>query len=228
VNDPDTAQKLLDLLALAQAEHPEPEPPAERRSPDGESIMQEYLRSFLTWEASGAKAEQALKRIQHAVVDLNELRVCLTDELAQMLGERYPLARERAQRLRASLNELYRREHGVTLEAVVMMPKREARAYIGSLEGVPPFVAARVTLLSLGGHAFPIDERLRSALADAGVESTDAESLGGWIERQVRGGEARQAYLALEAWHDAGGHRRAAAARRGAAEDKSPRKSKRA
>jgi hypothetical protein len=148
--------------------------------------------------------------------------VCLTDEVAQMLGERYPNARERAHRLRASLNELYRREHGVTFEAVLTMPKREARAFIASLEGVPPFVAARVTLLELGGHAFPVDDRIRGELAEEGIEAGDVESLGSWLERQVRGGEARRAYLAMEAWLE-----RRAVARRASGEDKSPRKSKR-
>jgi endonuclease III len=225
VTEAEPTQKFAALLGAVLAEHAEGDPAAagDRRPADADSVMEEFLRSFLTWEASPAKAEAALKRLHHSVVDFNELRVCLTDELAQMLGERYPLARERAHRLRAALNELYRREHGVTLEAVLTMPKREARAYLASLEGVPPFVAARTTLLELGGHAFPVDERIRAALQEEGIDAGDVESLGSWLERQVRGGEARSAYLAIEAWLE-----RRAGARRALAEEKSGRKSKRA
>lgn len=224
MSEAEPAQKFTDLLAVMLAEHTDTDASteADRKAPDAESVMQEFLRSFLTWEASPIKAEAALKRIHHAVVDFNELRVCLTDELAQMLGERYPLARERAHRLRAALNELYRREHGVTLEAVLTMPKREARAYLGSLEGVPPFVAARVTVLELGGHAFPVDDRIRTALSEEGIDAGGVDELGSWLERQVRGGEARAAYLAMEAWLE-----RRAASRRSGAEEKPPRKSKR-
>ncbi len=223
MSEAEPAQKFAALLEGVLAEHPDADPSteADRGTPTAESVMQEFLRAFLTWEASPVKAEAALKRLHHGVVDYNELRVCLNDELAQMLGERYPMARERAHRLRAALNELYRREHGVTLEAVLTMPKREARAYIATLEGVPAFVPARVTLLELGGHAFPVDERIRAALAEEGVEVGDTEALGSWLERQVRGGEARRAYLALESWIE-----RRASAKKPAADDKPARKSK--
>jgi hypothetical protein len=224
VTESETAQKFTDLMTavLAERDPAEAPPEADRRTPDAASVMQEFLRSFLTWEASPAKADAALRRVNHSVVDYNELRVCLTDELAQIFGERYPIARERAHRLRAALNELYRREHGVTLEAVLTLPKREARSYLSSLEGVPAFVAARVTLLELGGHAFPVDERIRAALAESGVDLGDCDGLGSWLERHVRGGEARQAYLAVESWLE-----RRAAQRRAVPDEKPARKSKR-
>ena len=130
------------------------------------------------------------------------MRVCLADELAGMIGERYPKAVERCARLRSALNELYRREHAVTLARAAGLGKREAREYLDSLEGMPPFVSARVALLALGGHAFPLDERIHQVLLEEGAVPADLRlpDAAGWLERQLRAGEALPAYLTLETW----------------------------
>ena len=92
-----------------------------------EPLLGEFVRSFMIWESTTAKAEAVLKRMADAVVDFNELRVCLPDELARMMGERYPRVEERALRLRAALNEIYHRQHAVTLEPLLTMNKRDAK-----------------------------------------------------------------------------------------------------
>jgi hypothetical protein len=57
-----------------------------------------------------------------------------------------------------------------------------------------------VLLVSLGGHAFPLDRRLHRVLSDAGAIEVDpyTEAAGQWVERQIRAGDALDAYLALE------------------------------
>ncbi len=198
---PDPAKRLAALVRRLRSDAGDAvytPPSAEGHDP----LVLEFIQSFLAWEAGSAKAEAALRRVLHAVVDYNELRVCLPDELARVLGERYPRAMERSARLRAALNDIYRREHAVTFQPLTVMPKRDARLYLESLEGAPPFVAARMTLLTLGGHAFPVDERLLEALREeqavpADLQLDHAES---WLERQFRSGEAPSAYLLIEAW----------------------------
>ena len=201
---PDPARKLASLLRRLRADYgpTERETWAEDQAPGGDPLIAQLIFSFLAWEASTHKAAAALKRIMAAVVDYNELRVCLPDELARVMGERYPRAVERASRLRASLNDLYRREHCVTLAPLAAMAKRDARGYLASLEGMPRFVADRVTLLAFEGHVFPIDERIAAGLLEeealAGELGLDEAS--SWLERQFRAGEAAPAYLLLEAW----------------------------
>jgi hypothetical protein len=172
-----------------------------------EPVLSEMLRSVLAWEAPAAKAATALKKIESHVVDYNELRVCLPDEMVSMIGERYPRALERSQRLRAMLGELYSRTHAVSLEHLTSMSKREARLYLDSLEGMTPFVAARVTLLCMGCHAAPIDERLLTVMIGAGAlePGATAEAAAGAIERRVRAGELANVYLRLQAWAEDGG-----------------------
>ena len=200
MSTPDPGRRFATIVRKARAELSDT-PYTPPMTPDGgDPIVQELLLSFLAWEAGPARADGALKRLIHAVVDYNELRVCLPDELVAIIGERYPRGLERCARLRSALNDVYRREHAVTLGGLTTMPKLDAWRYLSSLEGVPGFVAARVTLLALGGHAFPLDDRLRAALQEekAVPPELSVDEAAGWLERQVHAGEALPAYLAVE------------------------------
>lgn len=169
-----------------------------------EPLLYEFLRSFLVWESSVSLAEAAIVRLLGGVVDCNEIRIFLPYELSEIIGDDYPRSMERALRLHSALNELYEREHDVCVESLREMNKRDARAYLLSLDGVPPFVASRVLLLGLGGHAFPVDERLVALLGGEGVvsKSSTVEAATNRMERFVHSGQAVQSYLAIEAWAD--------------------------
>jgi hypothetical protein len=118
------------------------------------------VHSFLLWESNTTAAAQALARLREECVDFNELRVCLPEEIVGMLGSRYPFADERANRLRRSLNDIYRREHRVSFDHAMSMGKREQKTYVENLDGMVPFVAARLLLLHFGQAAIPVDEQL--------------------------------------------------------------------
>lgn len=217
----DRAKKLSSLLARLRSRRdalPELAPCAEGEDP----VLREFLLSMLVWESTLAKAEAALRRVDEAAFDLNEFRVFLADEMAGVLGSTYPLGPERARRLKDALHGLYRAEHCLKLFHLLDKPKRDARAYLDSLghqppvngsgqpaeyQVVPPFVTARVLLLALGGHAFPLDSRIRARLAQAGVldEETPLAECAAWLERTLRAGEIADAYRLIQAWSDEGG-----------------------
>lgn len=181
-----------------------PDAPPTRAIDAGEPVLGELVWSFLLWESTTARAHAAAKRIASAIVDFNELRVCLPDELVRLLGERYPRAAERALRLRAALSDVVRREHGMSLQRLESLGKREARAYLESLDGVPPFVAARVTAAALGGHAVPVDERLLARLIDAEIltQGTDVVGAGAALDRRVRADDTQKTNRLLREWVD--------------------------
>lgn len=164
-------------------------------------LVFEMISAFVHWEAGPARAEAAVRKLCESVVDANELRVCLPAEISRRIGERYPRSFERSHRLRAALNDLYRREYEVTLEPIREMNKREAREYLATLEGMPPFVVARL-MLAIGGHAMPLDTRLLDALKRAGVfdGGETVETGMAWLERHIRANETPAAYYALEEW----------------------------
>jgi len=211
----DPGAKLAALLAgLAPGEEACARPELEIRpgEPMTDPVCQELVWAYLVWEAGPKLARAAMAKLCESFVDLNELRVCLPSELAAFFGTSYPLAMERGDRLRATLNDIFSREHAVTLASLPAMNKRDARAYLDSLEGIPPYVAARTMLVGLGGHAFPLDERLMAVLLreEALGEAGDIVSASGWLERQVRSGEAARALFALEAHADSAKPTRAA------------------
>lgn len=186
----------------AQHDNPPADPAHEGRPEHASPLLWQLVFSLLAWETAPARAVAVNKRLHAEVLDYNELRVCLPEEIVAILGDRYSRAHERAVRLRSTLNDLFRRQHAVTLDHLTTMNKRDARAYLESLEGCPPYVAARIALFELDAHALPADERLMSALRAQGClpEVSDPHAASTWLERQLRTGEAKSACLLLEAW----------------------------
>jgi hypothetical protein len=180
-----------------------------------EPMLGELVFSLLLWNSTTTRAMTAFRRIARSVVDFNELRVCLPNELISLIGERYSRSHERAQRLRACLADIYKREHSVTLKPVSALGKREARGYLETLDGLPDFAVSRIVLLHLDGHAAPIDDRICSVLAEHSVVPGDISSQGAaaLIERRCRAGELADTYHMLQGWadHHASGDSRASA-----------------
>lgn len=208
MSTPDPAKTFQTLLKKLK---PKAEPeaaapiPQEDRAAFDRAMLELLVQSFMLWEASAAQARAAMKRLQEAFVDSNELRIALPHETAKALGERYPLAAERCLRLKAALQDLFRREHVLTLAPLLEASKREARAYLESIDGVPPYVSARMVALGLSGHAVPADWRLVDLLtAHRALPAEHAEpgAASAWIERQVRASEAAGVGAALQAWSD--------------------------
>lgn len=192
--------------------------------------IDEFLWSFLLWESTSAKAELALKRILAGAVNNNELRVSLPGEIVGMLGERYPLAEERAVRLRAALDSIFRREHAVSLVHLTLMGKREAKQWLDAIEAVPPFVSARVVLFALGGHAIPLDQRtldrlIAEELFEPGVALEEATSQ---LARHIKAADAPDACRLIQAWADSEPTRHTGGSRTASESPTRPKNAKRA
>ncbi len=173
----------------------------------------QLVLAFLEWDASPKQAEAAHQRLMSIVVDNNDLRVSHPDEVVAVIGERYPKAAERAHRLREVLQDIFIREHAVSLEGLGKRSKKEIHHYLSSLKGVTPYVAAQVMLLCFDVHAVPVDEPLARLLKKEGVVDPEAsvEAIRGFLERHVKAAEAVEVHAVLRAWVDAAGSRAASA-----------------
>lgn len=171
---------------------------------DAMDPIAQLVVSFLAWNATLKQAEHAFEKIIHQVVDLNELRVSHPHEIVAMIGVRYPDADARVRRMLESMMEVFAREHDFRMTSVKSKGKREQREYLDSLPAIPPYVAARVALLSFGAHAMPVDEKLAGQLIDEGIfeEGTSPVDIESWMTRQIKAGTALEAHLALQAWSD--------------------------
>jgi len=210
-------KRLQNLLKRLPASAP-PAPPALTHTND--PLIAELVRSFFLWERGSRSGEQALAEAHSQLADYNELRVCLAHEFDRIAPTDDPHGSSRFLRLRSVLNDVFRREHEVSLAHLVSLPKRDARAYLDSLEGMHPFVSGRVCLLGLGAHAMPVDSRLcvRLAAERALPEELDPSSpashadASSWLEHHVLAEDSKDAYARLEQWADA--HQEASPARR--------------
>jgi len=207
--DTNQGKKLAALLKRLGTTY-NPEEPAPR-----DPVLQ-LVVAFLQWEATRKQAEEALGRIMEHMVDVNDLRVSFEAEILDLLGDDYPLAEERIARMREALNAIYVREYDIQRGSIAEKGKKDQRAYLDSLPGVPPYVAAQVMLLSFGGHAMPVDEKLIERLADEEVldaedEPQHAENV---LLRLVRAEESLQTHLLLQSWADERAARRRAASKR--------------
>lgn len=191
----DAAANLAALIKRLEKEMPEVD--VEPRNP-----VDELVHSLLLSDTTSVRAEQALQKLRQATIDNNDLRVTLTDDLLAIIGERYSKGRERLERIRAALTEIYEREYSVTLEPASLKPKREARTYLESLDGMTPFAAARVLLLCFGGHAFPVDEQMRARLIAEGCldEDFDLTAAQSFLERNIKAADAATVYPKMQAW----------------------------
>ena len=196
------ARKFASLYRRVRTTHAaEPAEPAS-------SIIQLVI-AFLEWNASRRAAETACQRLMSKMVDINELRVSHPHEVTALLGPRYPQVEERTERMLEALQEIFKREQAVTLDMLATRSKKEVRAYLDSLPGVPPYVAAQVTLVCFEGHAVPVDDHLAELLRGGEVVEPEAtvEQIESFLERQVRAEKAPEAHAVLRAWVDAGARR---------------------
>ncbi len=180
--------------ALAE-EFPHPACPKGTDAP-----LARLVESFMWWEAGVRHAPAAVDKLCAELVDYNELRICLPDEVLAIIGTKYPKGQERCERLHAALNAVYNREHALNLETLLSMPKREARVYLEGLDGITPFIASRVMLLTLGAHAFPVDSRIAGVLEEASIADSGEQpaQVAAKMERLLRAGECREIYLGVE------------------------------
>lgn len=202
----DASKNLQSLLKKLKVKA-EGEAPAlpEDKALASKTLLTALVHGFMLWEATTTQAKIAVRKLEEAFVDTNELRIALPHETAKALGDRFPLAAERCLRMKATLQDIYRREHAMSLASLIDLPKRDARAYLDSLEGMPPFVAARLVVFSLGGHAAPVDWRLSDLLIEHRALPADHAEPGSaspWLERQLRAAESFAAATALQAWSD--------------------------
>jgi outer membrane biosynthesis protein TonB len=163
------------------------------------------VHSWLLWESSSEQAATAMTKLVEQRVDFNELRVSLPHEVAGIIGKRYPRVEERLHGIRRTLHDLFLRRHELSFEYLGDKGKRDVKAEIESLDGITPFVSARLLRISFDVHAMPADDQLSALLHESDVidEPVEPEDLAGWLGTAVKADEAVAAIAAMQAAVDA-------------------------
>ncbi len=163
------------------------------------------VHSWLLWESSSEQAATAMTKLVEQRVDFNELRVSLPHEVAGIIGKRYPRVEERLHGIRRTLHDLFLRRHELSFEYLSEKGKRDVKAEVESLDGITPFVSARLLRISFDVHAMPADDQLSALLHENDVidEPVEPEDLAGWLGTAVKADEAVAAIAAMQAAVDA-------------------------
>ena len=178
------------------------------------SPVDQLIVGFLEWNATARLAAKAHEQLMAELVDNNDLRVSLPQELLALIGVKYPQGDERVLRLREVLNAVYVREHAMSLDSLAGKPKKQIRTYVEGLPGITQYVAAQLMLLAFGVHAIPVDDHIAELLrAEETVDpKASVQEVAQFLERRVKAGDAAEVHRMLRIWTD-GRMRRSAAAR---------------
>lgn len=155
--------------------------------------LEQLVRALLSWEASDTAASKAYRELMLQMTDLNEVRVSSVREISVVIREFIPDSIDCAQNISLALDNIFRRENGISLSMLQGKGRREARQYLDSLQGVTPFAAAAVQLWSLGGHAIPVNRRLLETLRREKLVDVEAEVevVQAFLERNIPADQAK-------------------------------------
>jgi hypothetical protein len=145
------------------------------------------------------KARLGLSRLRHTFVDLNELRVSHFEEVADILGKGFPHRKEIAQQIIGLLKDIYNTHDSLNLDDLREGSKRQAKAFIESLEDANAYIVARVLLLSIGAHAIPVHQQMLQMLRKENVIPANANEadVQGFLERQIPADQNLKIYALL-------------------------------
>ena len=176
-----------------------------REHKPGERQPQETLwalvRGAMSFDVSDNRAADAIRVIEREFVDLNELRVATELEVQDLLGVRYPRIEDRVKLITSALNAIFEKEHTLSLDRLKTVSRRDARQFLHGLPEMTPFVEAYVMLMSLDGHAFPLDEQMLDYLREEEIveEQTALEEAQKFVEHHLKAEEMYPLYVSLRA-----------------------------
>ncbi len=159
------------------------------------------VRGAMSYDVPDGRADDAIKAIEKEFVDLNELRVATDLEVQELLGVKYPDIQKRVEMITKSLNAIFEKEHTLSLDRLKTISRRDARNFLRELPEIHPFVEAYVMLMSLDGHAVPIDEAMLSYLREEEIvdDTVNVEDAQKFVEHHLKAEDCYPFFTSLRA-----------------------------
>jgi endonuclease III len=163
--------------------------------------LKALVRAAMSFDVSDSRASEAMRAIETEFVDLNELRVATDLEIQELLGVKYPEIEKRVAMITQSLNNIFEREHTLSLDRLKTVSKRDTRQFLRELPDIHPFVEAYVMLYGFDGHSFPIDDEILEFLRDQGIveDSTPIDEAQRFVEHHLKADECHDMFASLRA-----------------------------
>src|SRR5436305_3740126 len=162
-------------------------------------LLRALVQGAMSYDVPDNKAETAMKAINREFVDLNELRVATDLEIQELLGVRYPAIERRVAMITQSLNNIFEREHTLSLDRLKTISRRDARQFLRELPEIHPFVEAYVMLFAFDGHCVPVDDETLEFLKGHNVleESTSLDECQRFVEHHLKAEECYDFFACL-------------------------------
>src|SRR5688500_2773991 len=188
------ADELKSLLRRLAKEYK----PEDRQAQDP---LKALVRGAMCFDMPDSRADEAMRAIEREFVDLNELRVATDLEIQELLGAKYPEIERRVAMITQSLNNIFEREHTLSLDRLKTVSKRDARQFLRELPDIHPFVEAYVMLYGFEGHAFPVDDDTLDFLRGQGIVegSTTLDEAQRFVEHHLKAEECHNLFACLRA-----------------------------
>jgi len=192
-NSAEYGSKLKTLLARLKKEYKVSVPT------DPMDPIEALLFACLSEETTDSKARTLLKRLKSFFVDFNEIRVCRTEELAEVLGKGFPESRKCARVIISLLQNIFDELDTLSLKSLCESGKRESKNFLSKLESINPYILSRIMLESIGGHAFPVHAKMLEVLRGEEVVNpkADISDIQGFLERQITSDHIHEYYALL-------------------------------
>ncbi len=147
-----------------------------------------------------ADAVKALKRMKGHFVDLNDVRVCRSEEILEVFRDDSPEAERSAEAITQTLHTIFDKYDKVTLETLGQEGKRQAHKELEELAGITPFAISYCFVTALGGHAIPLNAAMIGYLRDHELVHPDADGheIAGFLERQISAADGFTFYTVLK------------------------------
>jgi endonuclease III len=161
--------------------------------------LKSLVRGAMSFDVPDAKAHEAVRLINKEFVDLNELRVATDLEIQELLGTRYPAIEKRVAMITQSLNNIFEREHTMSLDRLKTISRRDARQFLRELPEIHPFVEAYVMLFAFDGHAIPTDDAILAYLKEQEIveEAATIEDAQRFLEHHLKAEECSDFYFVV-------------------------------
>jgi endonuclease-3 len=130
--------------------------------------MSELVLTILSQNTSDTNSGRAFMRLKHRFSNWEDLLAADPNEIVPSI-QAGGLARTKAPRIKAILEEVWARLGSFDLMFLTDLPLDEAKAWLRSLPGVGPKTAACVLMFALGRPALPVDTHVHRVAQRLGL-----------------------------------------------------------
>ncbi len=161
---------------------------------------------IISEEMTGSASQSVIKRFTDHFVDTNDLRVSLTQEKIELLGDDSSLTKDIALTLNVVLRAIFDKYHTVSLDELKKTGKRPARQSLEKINGLSHFVVCYCMLTALDAHAIPLTETMVNYLKENALVASqaDEDDIEGFLTRLIPANSGYEFYALLKMESEAG------------------------